>query len=355
MLLLAGAASCDECGSERGAFTPPSDAAVHVAIDAAPGFDDAGLHTSCEASVARKSPLGCEYVVFTVRRFHQDWACQALIVSNPGSDPARLTLEREGKPIDFAMSARLITAAGRDPGYQPVVDGTVPPGASVVIALVQGNPNDTGLSRCPFPAIVQDVAVGVDSDETASAFHLVSSAPVLVTQHTGYGTHLDAIIGGATSLRARGSWGSSHLDVGAYEPGRPHVQTNQSEASFDESVFDLAAFASVATLEATQVTMPADGGITAITLDAGEVHRTRNDDLFIGSRIDSDRPIAFLVGAPDSFIPYNVGTANPLLMPVAPTSAWGHEYAGVPSVIIARASSRMPHPRFISSRQRRCS
>ncbi|MDB5212919.1 MAG: uncharacterized protein JWO86_846 [Myxococcaceae bacterium] len=297
--------------------------------DGASGFADAQAHTSCDASAARKSPLGCEYVVFTVRRYHQDWACQAIIISNPGIEPARLSLEHDHKPLDLAMSARLITAAGSDPGYQPLVDDTVPPGASAVVALIQGNPSSTGLGRCAIPPIFQ-AAVGVDSDETAPAFRLVSSAPVFVTQHFAYATQLDSLIGGATSLRARGSWGSSHLDVGVYEPGRPPVQTNQSEASFDESVYDFAAFAATATVEDnTHFAIVTDSGMTDVTLAAGEVHRTRRDDLFIGSRIESDHPVAFLVGSPDSFIPYNVGTAQPLLMPVAPTTSWGHEYAVV--------------------------
>jgi hypothetical protein len=330
-LLLAGAASCGECGSGRSGFAP-SDAGLPVVAedDARPGFVDATPPTSCDASAARKSPLGCDYLVFTVRHYHMDWGCQAIVVSNPGDEPARLMVEREGEPIDLAVSARLLTQAGRDPGYARLEGDTLLPGASVAIALVQGTPDTSGVVRCTIPPAVKSLTVGVDDDQTTSAFHLVSSAPVLVAQQYNYGLKDRSLTGGAIALRARGSWGSSHLDVGVFQPGRPHVQTNQSDGSFDDSVFwDMAGFAAFASLESTHVTLPGDGGLVGVALAAGEVHRARRDDLFIGTHVDGDRPIAFFVGSPISFIPYNVGTAHPLFMPVAPLAAWGHEYAVV--------------------------
>lgn len=328
---MGGIASCGDCGGAGREPFAVDDGGAPAADGGEPrGFPEASVLTSCDESVARKSPLGCEYVAFIYRLDHVDRGCHALVVSNPGDDPARLTLEREGKPVDLARSARRITGAGRNPAFVPVDDDTVPPGASVAIVIVQGDPSTSGLvDHCAIPPIVEDPHAGVDTNGTASAFHLVSSAPVFVTQRMFYGMSKEVALGAAPALRASGSWASSNVDVGVYRPGRPAIQANEGGASFDESYGDWAGFVMVAGLQDTHVSFVGDAGAFNVPLRAGEVYRARRDDLFIGTRIESERPVALLVGTEGSFIPYNVGFGQPLFMTVAPPIGWGHEYAAV--------------------------
>jgi hypothetical protein len=88
-------------------------------------------------------------------------------------------------------------------------------------------------------------------------------------------------------------------------------------------------FAAVLAREPTVIHFVADGGAHSESIPAGMVRRLERDDLFIGTSITSDHPVALFVGAPMALMPYNQGAADSIISQVPPVEAWRSEYAVV--------------------------
>jgi hypothetical protein len=308
------------CGSEpRGAFEPTDagaegEGALGAGVDAPPP-------TACERAASRRSPLGCEYVAFAAESGPFK-VCTVLLVSNPGSAPAQLTMRYGEKFVPLGASVRLLTGSGRDPGWAALPGDLLMPGASAVVALVKGERAWWGPGDCPFPALIEDSSAFVREEGTTSAFRLTTDEPVFATYFNAYG------LGGgeaSTALRAAPSLGSEYMDVGMYRPGR----TNQQNDVIGGHLTPYAAFATVVANAPTRVSLGGEGGAASLLLQAGEVHQFRRDDLFIGSPITADHPIAVFVGSPEAFIPYDVSSAEQIMSQIAPPGAWSSEYAAV--------------------------
>ena len=327
---VAGAAaalsSCAGCGSSRDGFDLP-DASGAVKPDAGGALTEGGAKTACELAAARRSPLGCDYSVFAFPEATFFKLCTALIVSNPGTQPARLSIRYDGKALAIGPSARRITGTGRDPGWVPLDDDLLAPGGSAVINIVDGVRSWTGSGPCAFPALKDELAFVIDG--TGSAFQLHADQPILATFRSGYG-----VAGGygqgtaSATLRAVPSWSAQYLDVGVYMPGRTTAQV-WKEVPTGTFVVPDGAFAAFVAAEPTSVTVVTDAGSETYRLKTGEIYRLFRDDLHIGSIITADHPFGLFAGVPLAFIPYNVPWGNQILTQVAPTDSWASEYAAV--------------------------
>lgn len=321
--LAAAISSCAGCdGSAHESFNAPD-----AVESAAPSLVEGGTSTACELAASRRSPLGCDYGVFAVPHGSRK-LCAALLVSNPGAMPAVISVQSAGKALDLALSARILTGKRTDPGWEPLVGSVLPPGASAVVALVDGALSQGGDGHCPFPAL-DDGTSFVTEEATRSAFRLHSDQPVFATYFYNYATSAEGIVDSATgssSLRAVSSWSSRYVDVGMYQPGRPAVQ-NDRTGSVPST--DMIAFAAIVAVDSTRVALGTDGGVDSIALNAGEVHRFIRDDLSIGTAITADRPIGVFVGAGLAWMPYNVASGDQVMSQIAPVDQWGTEYAAV--------------------------
>lgn len=323
-VVLSGAiSSCAGCeGSPRETFNAPD------AADAAPpSLVEAGSITACELAASRRSPLGCDYGVFAVPH-GAGKLCAALLVSNPGTVPALLSVQSGGLAMDLAPSARLLTGKGKAPGWEPLVGNMLPPGASAVIALVDGGLSVGGDGHCPFAAL-DDGASFVTEEATRNALRVRSDQPIFASYYYNYATSAEGLVDsatGSTSLRAVSSWSSRYLDVGMYQPGRPAVQKDRTGSVPSTDMF---AFAAVVAFDPTRVTLGTDGGVDSLLLKAGEVHRFIRDDLHIGTAVTADRPIGVFVGAGLAWMPYNVASGDQVMNQIAPVDQWAAEYAAV--------------------------
>jgi hypothetical protein len=318
-------AGCDD-GASREGFDP-AEAGDTASDSVPPSLVESGTAAACELAAAHRSPLGCDYGIFAVPHgpFH---LCTAVLISNPGATPARLSVESAGKKYELAPSARLLTGKGKDPGWAPLVDDVLPAGTSAVIALVEGKPDPSANGHCPFPALDDGFAF-LTEEATRDAFRLRSDTPVFAAHFYNYGTTAQGILDNvtaSTSLRAVPSWSSRYLDVGMYMAGRPAIEEDRT-GKYNSNLMQ--AFAAIVAFEPTTVSLGIDGGVTSLALDAGEVHRFIRDDLFIGSAITADRPIGLFVGAGLAFLPYNVASADQVLNQVSPVDQWATEYAAV--------------------------
>ena len=162
------------CGSSRAGFDL-SDAGGGVEREGS-ALTEGGAKTACELAVARRSPLGCDYAVFAFAK-ESFKICTSLLVSNPGTEPARLSIRYDGKPLAIGSSSRLITGVGHDPGWAPLQDELLPPGASAVINIVDGVLNWTGSGPCTVPALIKEESAFV-YEGVGKAFSKRSAFPV---------------------------------------------------------------------------------------------------------------------------------------------------------------------------------
>lgn len=128
----------------------------------------------------------------------------------------------------------------------------------------------------------------------------------------------------SSALRSAASWDVRNVDVGIFEPGRPRVQHKKSgDPIFD----DMAAFLALGALRDTHASIHGTDGPFSVDIPAGHVVRVVRDDMFIGTPIISDAPVAVFVGSKQSFFPYDVGGFNPILSQVPAPRSWSSEYA----------------------------
>lgn len=310
------------CGSgrDRNDFNSPGpDSGGERAVE----LPEAHAVTACGEAARLRAPLGCEYGIVAVDHGNGR-ACTAVLASNPGDRPARLGIRRGDKALPLTDSARLIAGAGGDPVWGPLVDDTLPPGASAVIALVEGSSGFVpGL--CPIPPLDIGVAF-LGRDDENDFFQLTSSEPVFATYFYGYGLPEGMFATSSSALRAVGSWGSQYIDVGVLEPGRPDIQ---EDALGRYDLRNMAAYAAFLAVEPSVITFTSDGGTRSEMVRAGAARRVSRDDLFIGTRFSSDHPIGLVVGAPVALMPYNVGAGDNIISHVSALDSWGTEYAAV--------------------------
>lgn len=324
--------ACTGCGDEggRGGFASLStDAGADEQARLDP--EAAAPLSACEAARARGLALGCEYLVFPVPDgSSSNEGCTAVLLSNPTDSPARIEVSRDGQVLDLKDAARMVsTTLTVDPGYVPLEDATLPPGASAAIALVQGElaqfPLTEDLGECPMRALVDESHRGAHDVSDVLAFRIRATMPVFATYFSPYvyGWTWWAPLS-STALRSVGSWDAHNVDVGVFEPGRPLVQHRRNgDAIYD----DMAAFLAIGSARDARVTV--EGRAQPVDVPAGHVIRLRRDDLLIGSAVTSDAPVAVFVGSRLSFLPYDTGASNPILSQVPPPRAWGSEYAAV--------------------------
>lgn len=320
-VLLAGAAliqtalaSGVACGSRR------ETAAAAPVADGGRLLPDGSTSSACNEAQTAGAPLGCEYLIAPVHSSDGEH-CTAVLVSNPNSEPVRLSVERAGKVVELSASARLISKYGVDPGWIPLEADSLPAGASAVVALADGRADFLGRGKCPFVPLA-DSSSFVE-DLPAQAFRLLSTAPVLAVQYYAYGVPQGGWLTATSALRSTSAWATDHVDVGVYAPGRPDEQLYEGNSYKLEAK----AFTLIVASERTDVSLVRNDGVVTRTLQAGEAQRFSRDDLFIGSAIKSTRPVAVLVGAAESFMPYNVPSADLILSQVPPLRAWRSEYA----------------------------
>lgn len=325
--------SCAGCGDAgRPAFEATASDAEAGPAQPLPPAEGGGPLTTCEEATARGAPLGCDYLIFSVPDgSYPNAGCTAVLVSNPGERPARIEVLRDGKVADIADAAHIVLPASNGPSYAPVVGGELPPGASIAIALVQGSlaqfPATESWGECPFPAIVDEGHVGLHDVSDVLGFHVRSSEPVFATYFHPYAFGWTFnVFTSSTALRSAGSWDTRNVDLGVFMPGRPTVQhEREGNPIYD----DMAGFVALGSSSDARVSMIGPDGPSTVDVRAGHVVRVRRDDLFIGSRIESDVPVAAFVGTRLSFLPYDTGGADPLLNQVPPPRAWASEYAAV--------------------------
>jgi hypothetical protein len=298
--------------------------------------------TACELANKTGDPLGCTYLAFAP--WFGDgpsFGCVALFVSNPGLTAATLKVTWKGASLDLTKHARLVLQQGLPLAYVPLNGGVVPPGATAIVALVQGNESPfVPELTCPFPAALGNTAA-VDLEKRGTAFRIEGSEPLYASAVLPFGMGLQTAVDTGVSFRAESSWDVRYRDVGTYKPGRPERYDGgiHLDASGDAEATDFwwsfpsrPVYTAFASTRPIALRVRRDAGVVNYKLGANEVLVLAQDDQFIGSVVEADDILT--VGTGSTFLrvpydaPYYPGTQNSFHWMSAP-SAWGSEVAAV--------------------------
>ena len=359
VVVASGALLALACGSEqRARFSePPPDAATETGpVGYAEGgarFDPCDSKTLADA----RTVAGCQFLMTASTWVpDDDWvprACYALLVSNPASTPASLRLriksrtDSEAREENAAPYARRAIVSGRRVRYEPLADGRVQPGESVVVSAMFAPfdwdaPFGKG-SLCPTKAFVESIEPAARDELVTPAIELLSDVPVIASQVSAY--VLDAEYHEDTPVSPYALfpvhlWDERATETGIYKPGLPpKIPARDAPLqTWPGRTFALAAF------DDTHVLLPTlEGSPREVTLRRGEVFSHTTNDSFAGSIVSSDKPIGLVTFAPQTFIDWNYeheidGTDCQRSYSMAlPSILWGSQY------VAARHANRWEH------------
>jgi hypothetical protein len=287
---------------------------------------------ACDAAKANESTIGCDfYSVVPGTNFNTIGPCFAVMLANTWTSPIDISVEHAGQPLDLASMARVPTGSGAALSYDPLPNGQLGPG-QLGLLFLSADPGGGYLISCPpgvTPGIVTDPAL--PGTGIASAFHIATSAPVVMVDIFPYGGQTSYITS-ATLLVPTSAWGTNYIANMPWEVDPdwaginefPHVQIVASE---DGTQVTLAPTSAI--VGGGGVAPAAQGQPVTYTLDRGQVLQLMQPADLSGSPIASDKPIGVWAGASNVHIPLTAEAGDSAHQQLVPVKALGHEYVGV--------------------------
>lgn len=290
----------------------------------------------CDASVANKSTIGCEFWAqppagaaangpLAAGRGH----CFAVLVVNAWSTPATLSLEFEGKTIDVAPHTRIL---GENAALAPLVDGRLPPNALGAIFLHDRPPEFDGAMYAPCPngvtaAVVdREIAQLDQASDTIPSFRVGADVPVAAYALYPFGG-ADAYVTSASLLFPTSTWSKNYLLAPAVDPmqdtyASPFVQILAREDDTHVKILPKSVLRGQGTLPSADPAHPA-----TYTLSRGHALQFVQAAL-AGAIVESDKPIATWGG--DGCTNIGPSACDSLHQQIAPIEQLGSEYVAVP-------------------------
>jgi len=279
----------------------------------------------CPGAAKARGNAGCDFyaVPLPVRDEGAGMRCFAMYVVNPGSQPARLTLESGGAPISLAKVARLPRGTGQQLTYQPFDAQQGLPGGDVAILFLAPGHCPAGvtaaLDASPF------TEMDTISSGSGQSFHLTSDRPVVAYQivpYGGAGSHVTS----ATLLLPHESWGQGYVTAApdfVFSFVMITAAEDGTEVSYRPSndVMGAGVFPAIK-----------KGTVGKFSLKAGQY--VRLDGAFgvsdvSGGLVTATKPISVMGGASCFNMPVNKTACDSAHQQLPPIEALGNEYAAV--------------------------
>ena len=306
------------------AGTPP--APISLALPEGPAVPDP---STCEAAAAAHSYVGCDYWPTVMANTVWSYFDYAVVVSNVGATPAT------------------VTVTGPNATRQVV---TIGPGA-VEKMVLPWVPALKGVDTYDLGALPASILA------RASAYHLVSSVPVVAYQFNAleyqrpYSGPVTAVNEGscdfdagtcfsftndASLLLPSTAWTSSYRVTGISGEPSPSAQQQGNGsyvvvvASQPGTTVRVALAAAGAVLAGIGIAAAPGGGSMTVTLDAGDVVELASPvgsayDLS-GSLVTSDKPVEVFAGNPIRCIPAGATACDHIEELVMPAESLGRDY-----------------------------
>jgi IgGFc binding protein len=334
----AGGSGVGGLGTGGGCFGPHCSADLHSVVDcdgkvlltcpADMGCTGTSCGGACDSAKSNKTNAGCDYyAVDPDITFDGAGACFAAFVVNTWNAPVSVAVEFGGQTLDATKFAYIPTGVGSSITYAPLPNGQIPAGAIAILFLnrMPGFPMFGLNFDCPkgvTPAITTMDAAHHGTG-VGSAFHLISSAPVVAYDIYPYGGGQSALTS-ATLLLPTTAWDTNYIAVDAFGSGfnQPFIQIVSQQNGTSVTINPSADIAA-----GQGVPAGAKGSPTKYNLDKGQVLQLTQPASLAGSVIQSSFPVGVWGG--QTSLGIEACCDDSAHQQIPPVRALGTEYVAV--------------------------
>ncbi len=329
--------SSNNCGTQPLGCSADGHAVVDCAnnivqtCDTTQGCSGGKCIAACDAAVANKSSVGCEYFAHNPRMIFGA-GCFALYVANTWNSDVSVTSDIDGTTIDLSKYTYLPSGTGQSLTMKPIGQGgTIPEGQVGVVFLREGQDFGGGLSTAcgygvtvaetdPAAAAWADPATGTSN--AAKALHVVASAPVVIYDILPFGGGRSQVTD-ASLLLPTSTWDTNYIAITPRPLGNntlnPAISivasSDNTNVTINPSVAIAAGTGVAATAASTPITYP---------LSKGQVLRIEQADDLLGSIISSNNPIG--LWGEQQCINIDASACDGSHEQIPPIRAFGSEY-----------------------------
>lgn len=305
---------------------------------------------ACDAAVANKSTVGCEYYAHNPTMVFGK-GCFAIFVANTWNAPVSLTGEAANKTIDLAKYAYLPQGTGASLQFTALgANGKVPVG-KVAIVFLRDNIGGFMGTQCPKPAADTDPnASGWTDPQPATntgaiALRVTSSAPVVVYDILPFGGGKSEVTD-ASLVLPTSTWDKNYIAVTPRPIGNntlnPTVAIVASADNTKVTIRPSVAIVGGGGVAAAPANMPKD-----YMLDRAQVLRLEQSTDLLGSVISTDKPVG--VWGEQACINIDAYACDGAHEQIPPVRALGSEYAVVRYRNRVDNSEETPPVRFVGA------
>lgn len=285
---------------------------------------------ACDAAVANKSSIGCEYYAHNPQTLFGR-GCHALFVANTWSVPVTITGEAAGSMIDLSKYAYVPSGSGPTLSYTPLGQGQgIPPGSVAIVFLRDSSSGFMG-TACPAPAAETDPAAGPWTDAVggtnlgAEALRVTASAPVVVYDIIPYGGGRSEI-SDASLLLPTSTWDTNYIAITPRPIGNNTLNPTLAIVAAEDGT-TVSLLPTVAVVPGSGVPGGAANTTQTFALDRGSVLRLEQSEDLLGSVISADKPIG--VWGEQQCINVDAFACDAAHEQIPPVRALGSEYVSV--------------------------
>ena len=304
---------------------------VILTCDSTQGCSGGKCIPACDAAVANKSSVGCEYFAHNPRMVFGA-GCFALYVANTWNADVGVTGDVGGTTIDLSKYTYLPSGSGQSLKMTAIGQGgKIPPGKVGVVFLRQGQYDGSTLdTSCNYGVTVAetDSAASAWTDpasgtsNAAKALHVVASAPVVVYDILPFGGGVSEVADGSLLLPTS-TWDTNYIAVTPVPLGNNCTNPGISIiSSSDNNTITMKP--SVAIAAGTGVNASAANTPVNFTLSKGQVLRFEQAEDLLGSIISSTSPIG--LWGEQSCINVDASACDGAHEQIPPIRAFGSEY-----------------------------
>ncbi len=286
---------------------------------------------ACDAAVANKSSVGCEYFAHNPRMIFGA-GCFALYVANTWNADVSVTGDVNGTPIDLSKYTYLPTGTGQNLKMNAIGQGgKIPPGEVGIVFLREGQDFGGGLSTaCGYGVTVaeKDPAASAWTDpasgtsNAAKAIHVVASAPVVVYDILPFGGGRSEVTD-ASLLLPTSTWDTNYIAITPRPLGNNTLNPTLSIVASSDNT-NVTINPTVAIVAGTGVTGTAAKTPITYALSKGQVLRIEQAEDLLGSVISSNNPIG--VWGEQQCINIDASACDGAHEQIPPIRAFGSEY-----------------------------
>ncbi|MFO0758767.1 MAG: IgGFc-binding protein [Byssovorax sp.] len=302
---------------------------VVAACPADQGCGSTGCVPACESARQNKSTIGCDYYSVPPDTISEgEGACFAAYITNTWGSPITISVERGGQLYDVGPFARVPSGTGKSITYANLPNGQLEPGKVAILFLARFGAN---LVDCPAgvtPALTDQLA-SIHGTGKGSAFHIVTSAPVVAYDIFPYGGGQSAATS-ATLLLPTTVWDTNYVAVDAFRKSQlvvtaqPSIDIVGAEDGTTVTINPTVPIIGGAGVQGSAANVP-----VSYQLNKGQVLQLSQDTELIGSAIQADKPIGLWGAASCLSIDVNAHACDSAHQQIPPVKALGSAYAAV--------------------------